>query len=357
MSEISKKYAEVKKTHTWIGEPTISESTCPDGNGRYQHYKGGASIYWSPNTGAHLIYGLIRHKWALLGWEKSPHGYPTCDESDAQSHKGRYNDFQNGTIIWKTGEAEAFSVYGDIYKKWGATKWDVGQLGFPVTDESGAPCGIGRYNHFEGGSIYWTPETGAHVIKGAIRGAWASQGYERGRLQYPISDELVTEGSSGKGRHQQFEGGEVYWTPENGAKFNLYPVVKEEKKCNKNLSAGKVEASEIYVEIANDGSWLFHAYLHDDSTWYGDSYAIGFVFEGDGHGRIMTGVLGATYSGPAKSADRTCSGKDPWLESCWHRAKGMRVHFSLHVSEDPTSAFSSVEKALEKYGPALIAII
>lgn len=221
-STIDTKYAQLIQANPWIGQPTTAEQACPDGIGRYRHYQG-ASIYWSPQTGAQLIYGLIRSKWAALGWEKSPLGYPTTDELNASSGKGRFTNFQGGTIIWKTGASQAFAVYGFIYAKWGEQSWDKGYLGFPVTDETSTPDGTGRYNHFENnGSIYWTPNTGAHIIKGYIRTAWADQGWERGRLGYPMTDELVTEGTNGKGRHSIFEGGAIHWTPEGGIKVTIY---------------------------------------------------------------------------------------------------------------------------------------
>lgn len=226
-SAIDIKYAQLIGANPWIGQPTIAEQVCPDGVGHYRHYQG-ASIYWSPKTGAQLIHGLIREKWAALGWEKSPLGYPTTDELNAGSGQGRFNNFQNGTIIWKSGTPEAFAVYGLIYAKWGEYKWDVGELGFPVTDETSTPDKIGRYNHFNNNaSIYWTPNTGAHMVKGYIRQAWAEQGWERGRLGYPVSDELVTEGTNGRGRYSRFEGGEIRWTPEGGAKTTYYDVKVE----------------------------------------------------------------------------------------------------------------------------------
>lgn len=154
VSAIDAKYNQLIGANSWIGQPTIAEQVCPDGIGHYRHYQN-ASIYWSPKTGAQLIHGLIRTKWAALGWEKSVLGYPTTDELNAGSGKGRFNNFQNGTIIWKSGSAEAFAVYGLIYAKWGEQKWDVGELGFPVTDETETPDRSGRYNHFENNaSIY-----------------------------------------------------------------------------------------------------------------------------------------------------------------------------------------------------------
>jgi uncharacterized protein with LGFP repeats len=50
---------------------------------------------------------------------------------------------------------------------------------------------VGRFNHFSNsGSIYWTPSTGAWSIHGAIRAKWASMGWERSCLGYPVSDEF-----------------------------------------------------------------------------------------------------------------------------------------------------------------------
>jgi uncharacterized protein with LGFP repeats len=80
------------------GLPITDESKTPDGIGRYNHFTGGRSIYWAPSTGAHLIYGTIRAKWASLGWERGRLGYPTTDEYSVTG--GRRNDFQHGSITW-----------------------------------------------------------------------------------------------------------------------------------------------------------------------------------------------------------------------------------------------------------------
>ena len=87
---------------------------------------------------------------------------------------------------------------------------------YPVNDETATPGGgIGRYNHFQGGSIYWTPATGAHEVHGAIRKLWAGMGWERSFLGYPTSDELSTE--DGLGRYSEFQHGSIYWRPTTGA--------------------------------------------------------------------------------------------------------------------------------------------
>lgn len=71
----------------------------PDGRGRYNHFNTGSSIYWSPQTGAHAVYGDIRAQWGKLGWEQSYLGYPISDEVDF-ADGGRANEFQNGGVYW-----------------------------------------------------------------------------------------------------------------------------------------------------------------------------------------------------------------------------------------------------------------
>ena len=141
-----------------LGNPQTSETTCPDGVGHFVHFDGG-SIYWTPQTGAFSVHGAILAKWASLGWER-------C----------------------------AF-------------------LGYPVTDETGCPDNVGRFNHFQNGSIYWTPQTGAFSIHGDIRAKWASLGWERSPLGYPVSDEHDEAG----GRGNEFQHGRILWQPGKGA--------------------------------------------------------------------------------------------------------------------------------------------
>lgn len=102
--------------HGFFGDAIRNEAQLPDG-GKFQEFHKDTSIYWHPDADsgiAHQIGGAIRGKWGQLGWEK-------------------------------------------------------GRLGYPVTDELSLPNREGKFNHFQNGSIYWSPETGAHVIDGRIR--------------------------------------------------------------------------------------------------------------------------------------------------------------------------------------------
>jgi len=198
-----------------LGFPITDETGTPDGVGRFNHFEGG-SIYYTSATGAHAIYGLIKQKWAALGWERSPLGYPTTDETGTPDGIGRYNHFSgaNGSIYY-TSATGAHAIYGMIKQKWAALGWEQGPLGYPATDETGTPDGIARYNHFSGsnGSIYYTSATGAHAVYGMIKQKWASLGWERSYLKYPTSDEFDISG----GRENTFQGGYITWTPASGA--------------------------------------------------------------------------------------------------------------------------------------------
>lgn len=133
----------------FLGAPMSDEFRTPQKNGAGQHFEGG-SIYWSPTTGAYEVHGSIKDKWASLGWE---------------------NSF----------------------------------LGFPVTDETATPDGFGRFNFFQGGAIYFHPNLGTFAVPKMIAEVWKKEGWEIGKLGYPISDEIIKNNNS----VQYFEFGAV----------------------------------------------------------------------------------------------------------------------------------------------------
>lgn len=205
------KYSALGGASSFLRACTTSETAASDGIGRYNHFQGG-SIYWTQNTGAWSIRGLIRDKWIVLGAEKSALGYPTSDEGVAVDGAGRFSHFQRGSIFWHPNTG-AYEVRGAIRAKWSALGWERGFLGYPVTDETGTPDGVGRFNHFQGGSIYWTASTNAHEVHGAIRDKWASMGWEKSCLGYPTSDEYDWNG----GKRSDFQRGSIQWTATGGA--------------------------------------------------------------------------------------------------------------------------------------------
>ena len=133
----------------------------------------------------------IAARYAQLGGVRSFLGAPVGTEHAAGG--GREQDYQHGAIFWSTATG-AHEVHGEILAHYRQQGGPAGLLGLPTTDETRAPDGVGRYNHFAGsggGSVYWSPKTGARSLVGAVRSRWASLGWERGRLGYPTTDEHV----------------------------------------------------------------------------------------------------------------------------------------------------------------------
>lgn len=98
-------------------------------------------------------------------------------------------------------------VQGLILDEYNALGGSGGFLGNPLTPETGCPDGVGRFNQFEHGSIYWTPNTGAHEVHGTIRDAWSAQGWEAGKWGYPVSNEIPCS----EGVHQYFQNVAIFW--------------------------------------------------------------------------------------------------------------------------------------------------
>jgi uncharacterized protein with LGFP repeats len=184
------------------GDPTSDIQASPNG-GLLADFADG-SIYWTQSTGAHGAFGPVHDKFLQLGGPGGFLGYPLRD-TDAAPNGGMFCDFQGGSIYWSQ-DSGAHEVHGEIRRHW---LWLTdggpgGFLGYPTTDESpanggsslpGVPTrfrytGPGRFNHFEHGSIYFSPTTGAQETHGAIHDKWAQLGWERSHVGYPINDAL-----------------------------------------------------------------------------------------------------------------------------------------------------------------------
>ena len=89
-------------------------------------------------------------------------------------------------------------------------------MGFPISDELPADdSGRGRISFFDGGAIIYHPDLGTFETHGAIFRRWRDLGGAHG-LGYPLTDELTT--SDNRGRYNHFERGSIYRTPETGAR-------------------------------------------------------------------------------------------------------------------------------------------
>ncbi|WP_041311927.1 LGFP repeat-containing protein [Mycobacterium sp. JS623] len=125
----------------------------PAGDGFGQNFPGG-KIFFTPATGAHAMMGAILDKYMSLG-----------------------------------GPAD-------------------GDLGFPTIDEGAGKAPDSRNTTFSAPDnpvIFWTPDTGARVVRGPINAAWDKLGGSAGALGVPSDDETY----HGNLITQKFTGGEV----------------------------------------------------------------------------------------------------------------------------------------------------
>jgi uncharacterized protein with LGFP repeats len=204
-----------------LGYPTISQRATPDGRGAYAFFQGG-SIYWTKETGARVVFGPVRDTWEETGWEKGPLGYPTSDVGSTAGGVGQYGHFQGGSVYWTPATGGRW-LGTAIRDAWAGTNWEYGPLGYPTLSQRATPDGRGAYVFFQGGSIYWTRTTGAQVVRGAIRDAWQAAGWEKGDLGYPTTSQQST--PDGVGEYVFFEGGAIYWTQATGAHIVSGPAL------------------------------------------------------------------------------------------------------------------------------------
>jgi hypothetical protein len=163
----------------------------------------------------HHVQGAILAKYQELGGEKSPLGCPQTDELTTPDGVGRYNTFAGGSIYWSP-DTDAHPVWGVIGDKWGAMGWEGGSLGYPASDELTNPDGEGKRQKFQRGTIYWHPtaSNGAHAVSGKIGWVWSAYQWESGYFGYPTSD--VQWDKENKENYQKFSGNHFIFHSPNG---------------------------------------------------------------------------------------------------------------------------------------------
>jgi uncharacterized protein with LGFP repeats len=188
--------------------------------GFFHMYQRGAVI-WTPSAGALVSTGAIRGTWQRLGFEDGRLGYPTGDEVSGLKNGGVSQAYEGGSIVWSPQHG-AFESTGAIRFAWQRLGFQDGRLGYPTSGEVSGLRNGGVYQMYEGGSIVFSPATGAYESTGAIRGAWQRLGFENGKLGYPTSGEIG--GLRNGGVYQSYEGGAIVFSPATGAYESTGPI-------------------------------------------------------------------------------------------------------------------------------------
>lgn len=193
----------------WIGDCITPEYSVA--GGLAQDFRNGR-IYFTSGTGAQPVAGRIAGAYMNTGAAAGPLGFPRTQELGTPDGRGRFNHFQNGSIYW-TPQTGAHPVSGDILTEWSAQGWEGGPLGYPTADEIATPGKPGKVQGFEIGAMY-SSANGTHAVLGMIMGKYGELGWENGWLGFPKSNEVPIKDN---GRFTEFEGGNIYWSPGTGA--------------------------------------------------------------------------------------------------------------------------------------------
>lgn len=188
--------------------------------GKAEDFQNGTA-YWSPATGAHALWGRINARYAGIGGPGSWLGFPTSSEITTPDGSGRFVTFEHGSIYW-TAETGAWEIPKDMLDAWGANGYETGALKYPT----GAPEDVagGMVQKFQGGLLTRNKDNQHHIVHGAIGAKYQEMGAAASKAGMPTSDEIAVNG----GFFQKFEHGHIYWSPASGAHYIEFGGVFDE---------------------------------------------------------------------------------------------------------------------------------
>ena len=313
-----------------VGAPVSSVICGIRSGGCYQGFRNG-EVLWSPASGAHVSRsGSIRSLYRSMGAENGSFGYPTSGEQCGLRDGGCYQMFQGGAIMWAPQTGAQLSAQGAIRNTWAATKFENGVLGYPTTGEN---CGLkegGCFQAFQNGSIHWSPATGAHTTRGAVRSTWASSGYERGQLGYPTTSENC--GLKDGGCVQSFQNGQIHWSAKSGAQLTRLGAIRAR------WAASGLENGQLGYPVGAETCGLrdggcYQPFQGGQIHWSAKSGAqvtkIGAIATAWVSQRYEAGVLGYP------TGSETCGLKD---SGCYQAFQGGQIHWSPATGAHPTRA-------------------
>ncbi len=133
----------------------------PAGTGFGQNFAGG-KIFFTPDTGAHAMRGAILDEYQSLGGPADGDlGFPTIDEGDGKAPGSRNTTFSapDRPVIFWTPDSGARVVRGAINAAWDKLGGSAGVLGVPTDNESYRGDEVSQT--FSGGQLTWNRKTNA----------------------------------------------------------------------------------------------------------------------------------------------------------------------------------------------------
>jgi uncharacterized protein with LGFP repeats len=204
-----------------LGWPTTDVLPTAGNTGAYALFAHG-SVHWSAATRAHAVWGRTFTKWAAMGYETGPLGWPRGDVTRAGSGRADYALFTGGEIFTPDSATsypgtpyEPSAVWGAVYEAWARHGWEGGDLGAPTaSDNLPTGGGGGRWQPFANGAVYWSARTGEVALYGDIWQRFRATGYEFGPLGWPTMDVWPT--ARRDGMIARFDNGAILWSATTG---------------------------------------------------------------------------------------------------------------------------------------------
>jgi uncharacterized protein with LGFP repeats len=152
----------------------------------------------------------INMAWRAAGGVSGALGAKQGDQYPVGSD-GLAQNFAGGKIFFNTATG-ANAVEADILTKYEALGGPGGSdLGFPIANEAdGGLKPASRVSAFSANDhpvIFWTPDHGGYVVRGAIKVAWDKLLGATGKLGAPLGDRVVSKDVV----TQKFTGGQIAW--------------------------------------------------------------------------------------------------------------------------------------------------
>ena len=288
---IQAKYQNEGGAAGFLGSSLGPEMNTPQPGGTYEQFQYG-NIYYSAATGAHVVSGAILAEYNAL-----------AGETDSNGH----------------------NVQNDV--------------GLPTSDQIIPGIATARENAFQGGEIYWSAATGAHVVYGAINGHYNSIGGADSYLGLPTSDEQGIPG----GREQYFQNGKILFSKSRGARD--VPTQTSLTFTTGTIELGPVGGNAQLILYAN-GSYDFSGHFHDsgilsrnDSLVFGVRSPSGvlYTFSHSGH------MAGEIESGSSDD-NWDVSGSNPKLAAGWADLQGATYTWQASESTDLNSLINQIEQ-------------
>ena len=163
----------------------------------------------------------INMAWRAAGGAAGPLGAKQGDQTPAATG-GLVQNFNGGKVFFSPATG-ANAVEADILSKYEGVGGPGGDLGFPIANEAdGGLKPSSRVSEFSANDkpvIFWTPEHGAFVVRGAIKAAWDKLLGATGKLGAPVGDQRADKDDV----TQKFTGGQITWNSKKNT-FTTQPA-------------------------------------------------------------------------------------------------------------------------------------